>query len=85
MYDLVLQLILMISLSVIVYIMAAAVPRVEGHKGDDEESMSKNTVVLSLDKLDAYLEKLKDKVLRRIKLVVMRADNIISKELNKEE
>ena len=85
MYDLILQLVLMVSLAVIVYMLASAVPRLEekGSSGNPEDN--KNTITASLDKLDARLNRLKDRLLRRAKVFVMRTDNLIQKELNKEE
>jgi hypothetical protein len=80
---LILQIVLMGSLAVIVYLMALAVPRIEE---DKKEIGSKNGVVpLPLDKLDAQLNKWKDRILRRLKVFVMKADNYISKQLKKEE
>ncbi len=83
MYDLILQLILMVSLGIVVYLMAAAVPRVE--EGSKEENVKNNTIHLSLDKMDVFLNRLKDRSLRRLKVLVMKTDNFISKQLNKEE
>jgi len=82
MYELILQIILMTSLSVVVYLMAIAVPRVE----ETEESTNGNgSTSLPLDKLDALLNKAKDKVLRRLRVVVMKTDNFISRQLNNKE
>ena len=69
MYDLILQLIFMTSLAVIVYLMAAAVPRVEGTKGDKNDDGTKSSVVLSLDRLDAYFDKFKDRAANLNKMV----------------
>jgi len=82
MYELILQLILMTSLAVVVYLMAIAVPRIE----EAEEKKNGNSRAnLPLDKLDAMLGRAKDKTLRRLRVVVMRADNFISRQLNNKE
>ena len=79
MYELILQLVLMLSLAVIVYLMAVAVPRVE----DVETAKNKNgSASLPLERIDSYLNSLKDKLLRRLKVLVMKADNFISRQLN---
>lgn len=82
MYELILQIILMISLAVVVYLMAIAVPRIEETE-DTKDGNGKSS--LPLDKLDAMLGRAKDKTLRRLRVVVMRADNFISRQLNNKE
>lgn len=79
MYELILQLVLMLSLAVIVYLMAVAVPRV----GDIETTKNGNgSTSLPLERIDLFLSSLKDKLLRRLKVLVMKADNLISRQLN---
>ncbi len=79
MADLILELTVMISLAVIVYLMAAAVPRIEEEEEEGEGKTQRT--VLPLDKLDNFLIKLKDKSLRRTKILLMRIDNFISRQL----
>ena len=79
MYELILQLVLMLSLSVVVYLMAIAVPRIEEKKANGTKNGSTN---LPLEQLDNFLNSVKDKVLRRLKGSIMKADNLISKHLN---
>ena len=73
-----LELVILISLAVIVYLMAAAVPRVE-EKPLKEGEVRRSS--LPLDKLDNFLIRMKDKLLRRTKVLVMKVDNFISKQL----
>ena len=82
MYELILQLVLMTSLAVVVYLMAIAIPRVEESK---EKKNGNGTTSIPLDKLDAMLGRAKDKALRRIKVFVMKTDNFISRQLNNKE
>ena len=82
MYELILQLVLMASLAVIVYLMALAVPRVNDSDGKGNGS---DNSPLPLDKIDTLLNGLKDKILRRVKIVLMKTDNLISKQLNNKE
>lgn len=77
MANLILELIATISLAIIVYLMAAAVPRIE----EDQEGKPVQRVSLPLEKLDNFLLRVKDKLLRRTKVLVMKADNFISKQL----
>lgn len=80
MQTLFLELTLLISLAIIVYLMAAAVPRIQDQEIEGEEGSGRRSN-LPLDKLDNFLINLKDKSLRRMKVVIMRADNFISKQL----
>ena len=79
MIDLFLELALMVSLGVIVYLMAVAVPRV----GEEESGSTKRngrTNNLPLEDFDALLKNLRDKLLRRTKIVIMKIDNFLSRK-----
>ncbi|MBI2011041.1 MAG: hypothetical protein HYS89_02330 [Candidatus Colwellbacteria bacterium] len=84
MIDLFLELALVISLGAIVYLMAIAVPRV----GEEEaKSAKKNgrSTNLPLEDFDLLLKNLRDKLLRRTKIVIMKIDNFLSRKLKREE
>ncbi len=80
MQNLFLEITLLTSLAIIVYLMASALPRMEDEKGEEENGGSRRSS-LPLDKLDELLLRAKDKFLRKMKVVVMKADNLISKQL----
>ena len=81
MADLILQLILFSSFAVIVYLMAIAVPRVK----DDELNVanSKGASILPLDRMDAFLNSWKEKILRRLRIYLMKAESSVSGQLRK--
>ena len=81
MSDLILQLILFSSFAVIVYLMAIAVPRVK----DDELNIDgkKAASILPLDRMDAFLNTWKEKVLRRLRIYLMKAESSVSGQLQK--
>jgi len=81
MQTLFLELTLLVSLAIVVYLMAAAVPRVEGKADEEKEQDSTRRTGHHFDKLDKTLLKVKDKFLRKLKIVVLKADNFISKQL----
>ena len=82
MQTLFLELTLLVSLAVVVYLMAAAVPRVEDKKHEDSNGIEGNLISgVHFDRLDKFLLKAKDKLLRRLKVMVMKTDNLISKQL----
>ena len=80
MQNLFLELTLLVSLATIVYLMSAAIPRIEDKKEEEDNGGSKRSS-LPLDKLDEVLLKFKDKFLRKMKVFVMKIDNLISKQL----
>lgn len=82
MQDLFLQLAFTISLGVVVYILAIAVPRIEeGEEEKGEEGPVQQFV--PLEKLDKHLSLWKDKSLRRLKILILKADNFVSAHLRK--
>ena len=84
-YNLFTEVSLMISLGVIVYLVSVAVSRVpepsaiEVVKTADKKRLG---AFLPLDEIDLKLRALKDKALRRLKVIIMKFDNFISKRLN---
>lgn len=83
MYDFILQLALMLSFATIVYTLALGLPRV----GELDSKPSRIRVWIArlpLHHLDESINQFKGKVLRRLKVVVMRVDNFISRSLNKD-
>lgn len=81
MADLILQLILFSSFAVIVYLMAIAVPRVK----DDELNATKSRVasILPLDRMDAFLNSWREKILRRLRIYLMKAERGVTSQLDK--
>jgi len=79
----------MVSLGVIVYMLALAVPRVSKPEESSLETNTTGKIKLgaahALDKVDGKLKVIKDKTLRRLKVSIMRVDNFISKQLNNEK
>lgn len=84
MYNLILQLTLMASLGVIVYIVALTIPRVEGPHAI-ESKVKKAFSNIPLNKIDDFIIFYKDKMLRKIRLLTMKLDNLISKSLDKDK
>lgn len=88
MYNFTLQILIMISLGTIIYLIARAAPRV----GDIEESFKKETFHGKLDKLiakipferiDIFFSSNFEKMLRKIKLWLMKWDNLLAEHLKK--
>ncbi|MBI3638647.1 hypothetical protein HY227_02800 [Candidatus Wolfebacteria bacterium] len=85
MYNFILQIALMFSLGLMIYLVARAVPRI----GDDiQVSPSVNKLdrliaSLPLEKIDSVFGSFLEKTLRRLRLVLMRLDNNVGNYLNK--
>ena len=84
MYDLILEVALMLSFGAIVYVMALGVPKV-GEIDVKPSRIRAWIASLPLHHLDEAIRQFKDKVLRRVKIIVMKIDNFISSHLNKDK
>jgi len=83
MYDFLLQTILFASLSVIVYLFARAIPRVDevSEPGYTGGRFDKLLARLPLREIDARVHKFFQKALRRVKVIIMKSDNIVDEKL----
>ncbi len=85
MYDFILQIIVMASLAVLVYLVARAIPRVSEMptntlKRDYVGEIAKK---IPFEKIDAFLNSFAAKFLRKAKIITLKLDNWISGHLNK--
>ena len=85
MYDFLLQIILFGSLGVIVYLMARAVPRVleSGEPMHNAGRFDRMLSKLPLREIDSRLNGYLEKFLRRIKVFIMRFNNLVDSKLNR--
>ena len=85
MYDFLLQSIFFLSLGVVIYLMARAVPRIS-ESGEVIHAPSRFDRLLSrlpLARIDEKLNGFFEKFLRRLKVLIMRSDNFINNHLSK--
>lgn len=85
MYNLILQLATFSSLAVIVYLMARAVPRVkdDGAPAHAPGAFDRLLSKLPLEAMDARLNSASEKVLRKLKVFVMKVDNLLNQYLKR--
>lgn len=85
MYNFVLQTIIMVSLGTIIYLIARAVPRVsETVKFEQRENyFDRIFKKLPIEKADAFVSMIMEKMLRKFKIVILRLDNLLTKHLQK--
>ena len=74
----------MISLGVIIFLAARTLPRIsEMVLTDSPRRKFRWWRGLPLEKIDAVLNSFLEKLLRKIKLVLMKLDNFVSRQLNR--
>jgi hypothetical protein len=84
MFKFILEIIIVCSLGVIVYLFARALPRVDDVDGSDESLKMKGDALSPyLEKIDGWISAVFEKFLRRAKVWVLKLDNLVSTELNK--
>lgn len=85
MYDFILQVIVMLSLGTAVYLIARAIPRVSEAPAPAVKKNYFDELVkrIPFEKIDAFLNAAAAKILRRVKVFIMKVDNLITGYLNK--
>ena len=83
MYNFILEISLMLGLGTMIYLVARAVPRVGDEVTESTNTLDKWISSLPLEKIDVAFSAFLEKVLRRLKLVLMRLDNVVSGQLDK--
>lgn len=82
MYDLILQLAMVLSLSAIVYLLARALPRVRDEdvlvRGDYFERL---VAKIPISKIDAWFALLIAKFLRRLRVIILKFDNVLHRSI----
>ncbi|OGY64982.1 MAG: hypothetical protein A3A04_01260 [Candidatus Harrisonbacteria bacterium RIFCSPLOWO2_01_FULL_40_28] len=84
MYDFILQIIFMLSIGIVIYLMALGLPRVGNEKEPKIiKTLADLTKSIPLDRIDAALNKVLEKALRRFRLIILRVDNWVNSFLGK--
>ena len=85
MYNFILQTAIFTSLAALIYLAAATLPRLtdKPEEAKPVRSLSGWLSFLPLEKMDNKLNALLERFLRRVKLVVMKLDNFLSRQLGK--
>ncbi|MDE2144562.1 MAG: hypothetical protein KGJ01_01180 [Patescibacteria group bacterium] len=79
MYSFILNLILILAFGAMVYIMALALPKIDAA---NDVKKPKFWEKIPLDRIDRAIQKNFDKLLRRLKVFTLKADNLLSRKLN---
>jgi hypothetical protein len=83
MYNFILQIFVMVSLGVVIYLIARAVPRVGDEISKPTLNLDRWLGSLKLEKLDVAFGNFMEKLLRKIKLFLMKLDNVTNNYLDK--
>lgn len=85
MYNFILQILIMLSLSVLIYLMARTIPRIDESvviSLPKHSFFDKIASKMPLEKFDSMAGKLLEKILRKFKILVMKLDNILTRWLS---
>jgi len=85
MYDFLLQTLIVLSLSIVIYLLARGIPRVSesGAAFPQTSAFDRFVSKLPLAEIDEALNSFLEKFLRKIKVMVMKIDNAINNWINK--
>jgi hypothetical protein len=75
------QTLIMLCLSVILYLMAKALPRISDEP--DNGPANRSRIMVYIEKLDEILKALLEKTLRQFRVWLLRLDNFIGQKLNR--
>jgi ABC-type amino acid transport substrate-binding protein len=83
MYNFILQIAIMLSLGTVIYLMARAVPRMGDEISKPPVKFDRWIDSIKLEKIDIFLNNFIEKFLRKIKLFLMKLDNVTNDYLDK--
>ncbi len=83
MFKFILQMLMVVSFGALLYIVARVLPRVGDIEGNDRESSRTPRIVVYLEQADEKLLVVLEKLLRRIRVMLLKLDNTISKKLGR--
>ncbi len=82
MYDFILQIFIMVSLGTVIFLAARALPRIS-ETVNTSKTKTNRLSSFPFEKIDAAINAFSEKTLRKIKLILMKTDNMVSRQLNK--
>lgn len=82
MYNFILQIFIMVSLGAMIFLVARALPRIS-ETLNVSKAKSSWLGSFPFEKIDAAINSFIEKTLRKIKLILMKTDNMVSRQLGK--
>jgi hypothetical protein len=83
MFKFILQMLMVVSFGALLYIVARVLPRVGEREDNDREPSRTPRIVVYLEQADEKLLIVLEKLLRRIRVMLLKLDNTISKKLGR--
>lgn len=84
MYNFILQIFIMVSLGLVIFLVARTLPRIGETEALQNPKAKANWLSsFPFEKVDVVVNASTEKMLRKIKLILMKMDNTVSKQLNK--
>lgn len=86
MYDFLLQLLFFATLTILVYLSARSLPRINEEENNKEWALAyleRWVEKLPLAQIDNFISRFFEKILRKARIIVLRLDNLINKYLSK--
>jgi hypothetical protein len=80
-YSFILETLIFLSLGAIILVLARALPRIEDESSAGYLRKGKMSGKIPLDKIDESLNLVLHKALRRMKIFIMKADNLVTNKL----
>ena len=83
-YSSILEIIMFVSLGMVILLLARALPRIEDESSafsSRKDKMSNIAKHIPFDKLDESMNLILHKILRRVKVSIMKADNLVTNKL----
>jgi hypothetical protein len=77
----IIEILIMVSLSAIIYLMAKVLPRISDEP--ENGSVSRSRVMFYVEKLDGILKAFLEKFFRQLKVWILKIDNFVSHKLNR--
>ncbi len=79
-----LEIVIVCAFGVVVYLFTRMLPRIDdAHIASKEEKMKGDALSVYLEKIDEWLTIMFEKFLRRVKVWILRLDNLVNEQLNK--
>ena len=79
----ILQIIIMLSLGVVLYLISRALPRINDEEVKKTSSGEPHWFMLYLEKTDVWLKAVSEKSLRRARVWILKLDNFVGQMLNR--
>lgn len=84
MYNFFLEIVFMLSLGLMVYLLAIALPRVQNNsKNRVSEVISRLIKRVPLERIDSVLNTIFEKILRKFRVIILKIDNWVSSSLGR--